>query len=412
MQGLVPTVVLAVQLGLLPAVAAQAAGPAAAAPDPRCTPALAATTDLGVAVRALRGRMAYPPGGGGALAALLAPLTHAAPQVQDDRGELRLLERLVYSLGDHHAHLSTNDALSARLVPSGASVWVESRAGQLVLTEVRAGSAARAAGLREGMVVDTINGQPVSELVAPASTPANEAAMRAFAARVALAGTRAADAVLVTAGPQPLQVRIEPPARRDDPPVTLDWPRPGVARLRLNNSLGSDALPAAFDAAMEGARSARAILLDLRDTPSGGDSQFAKPLMAWFVQGRRPYQKHQRGARTWLEQVQGRPDAWHGRLLVLVDHWTGSMGEGTAIGLRAAAGATIVGTPMAGLRGAIEGVDLPCMGVALRFPVERLYTVQGVPRERVQPDVPVDEAALAAGGLDDTILARALALAQ
>jgi hypothetical protein len=38
--------------------------------------------------------------------------------------------------------------------------------------------------------------------------------------------------------------------------------------------------------------------------------------------------------------------------------------------------------------------------------------VQGVPRERVQPDVPVDEAALAAGGLDDTILARALALAQ
>ena len=383
-----------------------------ATPDPRCTPARAASTDFGVAAQALRSRMAYPPGGGLALASLLAPLEQAAPQVQDDRAELRLMERLVFALGDHHAHLSTNDALSPRLVPSGASLWAEERAGQLVLTEVRAGSAARAAGLREGMVIASINGHAPADLAAPPATPAKAAAMRAFAARVALAGTRTADATLVTAGPQPMELRIELAARHDDPPVTVDWPRPDVARLRLNNSLGSAALPAAFDAAMADARRARTIVLDLRDTPSGGDSEFAKPLMAWFVQGRKPYQKHQRGRRTWLEQVQGRPDAWHGRLLVLVDHWTGSMGEGTAIGLRAAAGATLVGTQMAGLRGAIEGVDLPCMGITLRFPVERLFTVQGEPRELVQPDVPVDEAALATGGLEDTILARALGLVQ
>jgi len=69
-----------------------------------------------------------------------------------------------------------------------------------------------------------------------------------------------------------------------------------------------------------------------------------------------------------------------------------------------------VGTRMAGLRGAIEAVDLPCLRVALRFPAERLYTVKGEPRELVQPDVLVDEAALAAGGLEDTILVHALAL--
>jgi len=399
---------LVLSLALLASMVARAV--AAPEPDPRCTPARAASTDMGVAVHAVRSRMAYPPGGGVALDRLLAPLEQAAPQAQDDRAELRLLERLVYALGDHHAHLSTNDALSPRLVPSGASLWVEARDGQLVLGEVRAGSPARAAGLREGMVIASINGQPPEALAAPPATPANAAAMQAFAARVALAGTRTADARLVTAGPQPLELRIEAPPRREEPPVTLDWPRAEVARLRLNNSLGSDALPAAFDAAMADARGARAIVLDLRDTPSGGDSEFAKPLMAWFVDGRRPYQKHRRGARSWLEQVQGRTDAWRGQLLVLVDHWTGSMGEGTAIGLRAAAGATLVGTPMAGLRGAIEGVDLPCMGIALRLPVERLFTVQGVPRERVQPDALVDEAALAAAGMDDAILARALAL--
>ena len=262
------------------------------------------------------------------------------------------------------------------------------------------------------MVVAQVNGQAVDALPAPASTPALAPAMRAFAARVALAGTRMENATLLTAGPAPLQLRIEPQAPAADGPVTLDWPLPRVARVRLNNSLGNEALPAAFDAAMAGARAARAILLDLRDTPSGGDSQFAKPLMAWFVTGLKPYQRHQRGRHAWLEQVQGRADAWHGRLVVLVDHWTGSMGEGTAIGLRSAAGATLVGTPMAGLRGAIEGVDLPCLGAALRFPVERLYTVAGEPREQAQPDVRISEAELAAAGLDDVILRRALSLVK
>jgi carboxyl-terminal processing protease len=402
---------LAVALPAATALRAIAAPVPAATVEPRCRAARAATTDLDIASRALRSRMAYPPGGGIALAAVLAPLQRAAPLAQDGRAELRLMEQLVYSLGDHHAHLSTNDSLSPRLVPSGASLWVEARGGQLVLTEVRTGSPARLAGLREGMVVATINGLAPERLIGPPATPGKAGDMRAFAARVALAGTHTADALLATGGPEPMQLRIEPQPRHDDPPVTLDWPRPDIARLRLNNSLGNDALPAAFDAMMASARSARTILLDLRDTPSGGDAEFAKPVMAWFIAGTRPYQKHQRGQRSWLEQVQGRADGWHGQLLVLVDRWTGSMGEGTAIGLQAAAGATLVGTRMAGLRGAIEAVDLPCLGVALRFPVERLFTVQGEPREQVQPDVLVEEAALAASGLEDAILARALALA-
>ena len=95
----------------------------------------------------------------------------------------------------------------------------------------------------------------------------------------------------------------------------------------------------------------------------------------------------------------------------IVDHWTGSMGEGAAIGLRAAAGATLVGTPMAGLRGAIESFPLPCLGASVRLPVERLYSVDGTPRELAQPDVIVTEAELAAAGLEDAILGRALQIA-
>jgi carboxyl-terminal processing protease len=85
------------------------------------------------------------------------------------------------------------------------------------------------------------------------------------------------------------------------------------------------------------------------------------------------------------------------------------MGEGLAIGLRSAAGATLVGTSMAGLRGAIEPFPLPCLaGVSIRIPVEQLFTMEGQPRESVTPDVIVSGSDLAAAGESDAILAIAM----
>jgi carboxyl-terminal processing protease len=323
-----------------------------------------------------------------------------------------VLEAFVYALGDHHAHLGTNDQQSPRLVPTSASVWVESRDGKIVITEVRPGSAARQAGLREGMIVERINGKPVeSVLQPPPSTSELAEAMQGFAARVALAGTHAKDAVIVASGAGRVETGIPEMKRADGALASLSYPRPDVALIRLNNSIGNSGLAKEFDRLMKQAKGASTIILDLRDTPSGGDSAVAKPLMAWFVKGTRGYQKHERGAKIWIEQVTGRRDAYQGRLIVLVDHWTGSMGEGAAIGLRAAAGAKLVGTRMAGLRGAIESFPLPCLGASVRLPVERLYSVDGTPRELAQPDVIVTEAELAAAGLEDAILGRALQLA-
>ncbi len=85
------------------------------------------------------------------------------------------------------------------------------------------------------------------------------------------------------------------------------------------------------------------------------------------------------------------------------------MGEGMAIGLRSAAGATLVGTSMAGLRGAVEPFPLPCLaGVSIRIPVEQLFTMEGQPRESAAPDVIVGESDLAAASESDAILAVAM----
>jgi carboxyl-terminal processing protease len=383
------------------------------APDAAQCAASGTLVDLGAMRDAANASMGYPTGGGASVDSIFETLRGQAETATTEGEHLRVLEAFVYALGDHHAHLGTNDKQSPRLVPTSATVWVESRENKIVVAEVRPGSAAREAGLREGMIVERINGKPVeSVLKPPPSTSELAEAMRGFSARVVLAGTHAKDAVIVASGAESVETSLPEMKHADDDLASLSFPRARVALIRLNNSIGDSGLPKEFDRLMKQAKGANTIILDLRDTPSGGDSAVAKPLMAWFVKGTRGYQKHERGAKNWVEQVTGRRDAYLGRLIVLVDHWTGSMGEGAAIGLRSAAGAKLVGTRMAGLRGAIESFPLPCLGASVRLPVERLYSVDGTPRELAQPDVIVTEAELAAASSsEDAILGRALQLA-
>jgi len=376
----------------------------------QCSAENAALTDLTAVRNAVRTHMAYPLGGGGSVDDAFASLRADAIAARTPGQHLHVIETFVYDLADHHIELSTNNQSSPRLVPTGASVWIEYRGGQYVVTQVRPGSAVRAAGLREGMVIDSVDGRPPQALPLPPVGGAGEVFARGFAARVALAGTHEHDAVIVA---HDGRGRIETPVVLNEAQAeglaSLSFPAPDVALIRINNSLGDSDLPAAFDALMARARSARVIFLDLRDTPSGGDTDVAEPMMAWFVHGVRGYQLDRRGGRTLTATVHGRAEAFGGRLIVLADHWTGSMGEGMTIGLRSAAGATYVGTPMAGLRGAIEEFPVPCMGVRIRLPVERLYTIEGQPRELAAPDVLVSEDALAAA--DDAVLRAALRLA-
>jgi hypothetical protein len=66
------------------------------------------------------------------------------------------------------------------------------------------------------------------------------------------------------------------------------------------------------------------------------------------------------------------------------------MGEAMAIGLDAMNRARVVGTPMAGLAGAVDDVTLPCSGISLGLPAARLLHLNGTPRERWVPPALVD----------------------
>jgi C-terminal processing protease CtpA/Prc len=322
-------------------------------------------------------------------------------RVEDRRSLLRFAERALLLLADHHAITGASFADSWGLVPSYADLWIEQESGAFIVDSVRARSPAAAAGIRAGDRLEAVDGV------------ATEAAVAAFWSDLG-AGDRPVDADAFAA-------RVLTTGRRDKPrrltfrrgagaPRSVELPnlyalphpeRPLVSseaegrwlRIRINDSLGEDSTIAAFDAAMARAHPGQPIMIDLTDTPGGGNSSIARAILGWFVDRPRFFQMHnlvgegrETGiARQWVEQVLPRPGKHHrGPVAVLVGRWTGSMGEGLAIGFDAI-GARVSGTRMAGLRGAVYDQRLANSGLVLKLPAERVMTVSGRPRETFVP---------------------------
>ena len=99
-------------------------------------------------------------------------------------------------LYDHHAHLGTNTNQSPRLVPTQSQVFGAWRDGKAMIVDVRHDSPAKAAGVRAGMQVLAIDGEPVEKAIAalePKFLSAPDPAAREWALQLALAGHRAND---------------------------------------------------------------------------------------------------------------------------------------------------------------------------------------------------------------------------
>lgn len=331
---------------------------------------------------------------------LSATLGAEATRVSDQPSLLRYAERALLALADHHAITGASFADSWAVVPSYSDLWIEQDGrGRLVVEAVRSASPSERAGVRSGDIFEAVGTEPAAIAVAAFWRElgiAPEAWRAGFAARVLAAGRRNAPRRLTfsRAGrnmPVELASLYAVP-QADRPPVSAV--RTGrTLRIRFNNSLGDDATVAAFDAAMGGARRGERIVIDLTDTPGGGNTTVARAVLGWFVDRPTFYQVHnlpgeqrQTGiARQWVEQVLPRPGRRHrGPVRVEVGRWTGSMGEGLALGFDAI-GAEVRGTRMAGLLGAIYDYRLEHSGLVIKLPAERLGHVDGTPREAFVP---------------------------
>jgi hypothetical protein len=333
---------------------------------------------------------------------LTAKLHDEMEAVHDEDSLLHFAERALFLLADSHAITGSSFDDSWAIVPAFADLWIERQDGAYIITAVRAGSPSEKAGILTGNDLSTVSKIPIADAVAAFWADLGRDGLvsdeeAGFAARILAAGRRDRFRAFSV-----IQANGHDQAHALPSLYTMPWQSNPVTAseigghltIMINDSLGADATIGAFDLAMTGLRAGLPVTIDLSNTPSGGNTVVARAIMGWFVTQARYYQIHRSPgeerrtgiARQWVEQVLPRSGMrYHaGPVTVKVSRWTGSMGEGLAIGLNAL-GARVEGGKMAQLLGAIADYRLPHSGVIIKIPTERLYGVDGTPREDFIP---------------------------
>ncbi len=322
---------------------------------------------------------------------------------------IAVMEKVLYEIYDHHAILNTNIGTSQRLVPSGTDMWAEYVNGKPVITEIRPGFGASSFGITAGMEIVAINDQPVDNAVnafLPKSLKGDDIEARNFTLRLLLAGNHV----------QPRKLSLQYKGSTNDyypdkngfamdklkyPSMAESKKIGTVGYIKINDCLYNDALIRVFDSIMATMDKTTGLILDLRETPGGGNTQVARAILGWFTNKEKFYQKHEyffeeksNGIkRSWEEIVSPRNDKYYGKpLVILCDHWTGSIAEGITVGFDALnrPQTAIIGTALAGLNGAVYSYEMPFSKIHFSFPAERLYHINGLAREKYLPKILVD----------------------
>ncbi|MBO6525882.1 MAG: hypothetical protein JJ970_05340 [Erythrobacter sp.] len=349
------------------------------------------------------------------------------PGLEDEDDLRRLLHRTALTFMDPHLIVGPFADDDYAIVMTAADVDMRFRNGKAMVIDVRRGSPAFEAGIRPGDELIEIDGESpdtAARLPFGGVLPDPSAAQLDYGLTLAANGRRGPPRNMVVAGQgEPARaVRLQSTrdyarSLSDRPLVALEFvgADSDVAVLRPLNSLGNNDTIAAFDRALAQAieTEPRAVILDMRETPSGGNTEVARSIIGHFVAEPKPYQMHRIPAfereftvpRQFVEYVMPREPRFAGRVYVLHGRWTGSMGEGIVIGMDAATDAVTIGSNMGDLLGGLWNFDLEHSNGRVDLGGETLLHIDGTPREDYVAQMPIEPASTAADGSDPAITA-------
>lgn len=335
--------------------------------------------------------------------AMYRPMAESAP---DDDAFLEVLRRVLAELYDTHTHLSNPADGSPRWPPY--DLIVAQHGESATITAIAENSAASDAGLVIGDTILAVDGRPVAQVardLAPKCLVSPDPAAEAYIWNSAVAGRRG----------QPRRFLIKKPgspAREVALPIKARTEKPDLEWRRLDDGMGYIAIRSFadekvakdFDQALAELRETTGLIIDVRDN-GGGDTAVARPIMGRFISEQKPYalmrRRQGRGLSAfWTETVEPNgPFTYTRPVVVLTNHWSGSMAEGFPMGMRSIGRASIIGTRMMALGAAVFPIRLDRTGVQAQYSAEPVYDARGAPRWLMTPDVevPDGEDILAAG---------------
>lgn len=321
-----------------------------------------------------------------------------AKEIKNNDEFIQFMESVLNELYNGHNILNINLDVSNKVVPIGQDIRVEQIQERYFISDLRKDAGAELSGLKIGQEIIKFNGKSVKEQLVnflPKYTNSYSSEMKQYALDMLFAGTHNTKRVITISQngiekefyPDSLKAKISS-ALLDQKILSKK-----TAYIKINNSLYDNNLIAEFDKALDEFLNYENIVIDLTETPNGGNTTVGRSIMGRFISKTMPYQQHEfdekefETKRMWLEYVTPRKKQFKGKVFILVGHWTGSMGEGIAIGFDGMKRAKVVGTKMAGLIGAVNNFVLTETKLRYQIATERLYHIDGTPRENYRPPV-------------------------
>jgi carboxyl-terminal processing protease len=321
-----------------------------------------------------------------------------AKQITTDNDFIHFMETVLNELHNGHVSLNINLNSSNRIIPSGQDMFVQKQNGKFIITDLRKGFGADLSGLKIGDEIVRLNNNSIPRQVEkflPKYTATHTHEMYQYALNMLFAGTHNTKRI-ITIYRNGKQVDFFPDSLQAQETVILIETKivnKTTACIKINNSLGNTNSITDFDKAVDEFMGYKNLIIDLTETANGGNSTVARCIMGRFISKTMPYQQHEfdekefESKRKWVEYVTPRKTPFKGNVFIIVGRWTGSMGEGIAIGFDGLKRAKIVGTEMAKLLGAVNGFTMPETNIGFQIPTERLYHINGIPREKYKPSM-------------------------
>lgn len=314
---------------------------------------------------------------------------------------ITLLEKTNNELYNGHVGLHTNNQSSSKLIPTASDLWISYKNKSFLIESIRENSRIEKSEIKVGMEILKYNGVNINDAIKeflPKSFKNYDTEVYEFAVNMLLAGKHNIDrSITVEINDKNQNIKLPYSDSKhyypDNEILSSKTMEGAIGYIRINNSLGNNELINKFDEALDALLNTKALILDLRETPSGGNNTIAKAIMGRFIKKEKPYQRYryvldekETGVKQiWTELVIPRKEMYSKPLILLVGRWTGSMGEGITIGFDSFKRAEIVGTKMAGLLGGIWNYKLNETGIGFQIPGIKVYHINKTPREQFVP---------------------------
>lgn len=323
-------------------------------------------------------------------------------QIKTEEESVLFFEYILDEFYDSHLILNTNRSSSYRLF---SPVYTQFQNGRFEVTSVWKTQISPINRPIIDAEIISINNQKFTEAIQNFPTQCQDKKdpkVREWIANKILAGryNLPRKVKLKLKNGQPLIINLDQLKIRRENNLLNSATKKDIGIIRINNSLGKDELVNEFDKALNTLRSTKGLILDLRNTVDGGDSYEARGIMGRFIKTYKPYQRHSKIERStnnpdiersWIEYVTPRLQSYDKPLAILVGRWTGSMGEGLAIGLEGMKRGIVIGTEMERLAGEIYYFSFNHRNFGFRIPAVKLFHLNGTPREKYKPTLYVKQ---------------------